>query len=473
MVGMQHFDVAVIGSGSGNSLIDESFAGLDVALVERDQTFGGTCLNRGCIPTKMFVLPADLAESVSKARRLGVDLAFKGADWVAIRDRIFGRIDPISAGGLDWRERSANVTVFHGEASFVDATTLQVGDTRISATNIVIATGSRPRMLDVPGLATVADRVHTSDTIMRIDALPARLVIVGGGYIAAEFAHVFSALGSHVTLIHRSETLLRGHDTEIAQAYARELERGPVNVRYNQKLASVEQGADAAPIVVVTTDRNGIEYEYFADQLLIAVGRDRNSDMLNLDAAGVFVRPDGQIPVDAQQRTNVAGIWALGDVSSDYLLKHVANAEMRTVQHNLLHPDDLRATDHRVVPHAVFAHPQIAAVGATEQDLKEWGVPYIVSRQRYADVAYGWALEDEGHFVKLLADPRSMRLLGAHIIGPQAPTLIQPLIQAMSSGQRVEECARGQYWIHPGLPEVVENALLGLLEARRPGEISA
>ncbi|MFT3887846.1 MAG: mycothione reductase [Arachnia sp.] len=461
---MQHFDLAVIGSGTGNSLIDERFT--NVALIERDETFGGTCLNRGCIPTKMFVLPADLATSPAEARRLGVDLTFGGADWAAIRDRIFGRIDPISAGGLDWRERSDNVTVFHGEASFVDGHTLRIGDDVISADQIVIATGSRPRTIDVPGIDD--PRVYTSDTIMRIDERPQRLVIVGGGYIAAEFAHVFSALGTDVTLINRSDVLLRHHDREVADAFAAQIGRR-VRVRLNQELSAVESTDDS--LVVITSDRNGIEYEYYADALLVCVGRVRNSDMLNLEAAGVEVRAGGQIRVDAEQRTTAPGVWAMGDVSSDHLLKHVANAEMRTLQHNLLYPDDLRQTDHRFVPSAVFSDPQIACVGATEEQLTSWGTNYVVARQRYGDVAYGWAMEDEHHFVKLLADPGSWRLLGAHIVGPQASTLIQPLIQAMSFGQRVDDLARGQYWIHPALPEVVENALLGLLAAYRPAEL--
>lgn len=465
MGAMQHFDLAVIGSGTGNSLIDERFADWSVALIERDPVFGGTCLNRGCIPTKMFVMPADLAATPGQAARLGVDLEFRGADWPAIRDRIFGRIDPISAGGLDWRERSANVTVFHAEASFVGPKTLQVGDDRISAEHIVIATGSRPRLLAIPGIEDAAAKVFTSDTIMRIPELPARLVIVGGGYIAAEFAHVFSALGSEVTLINRSETLLRHHDREIAERFGGLLAKR-VKVRLNQELAALETDDDG--LTVITTDRNGIEYEYYADALLLAVGRVRNSDALDLAAAGIDVKPDGQIHVDAQQRTNVPGVWAIGDVSSDFLLKHVANAEMRTVQHNLLHPDHPVETDHRYVPQAVFSEPQIASVGATEEQLAAWGIRYVVARQRYADVAYGWALEDEGHFVKLLADPETWYLLGAHIIGPQAPSLIQPLIQAMSFGLPVNQLARGQYWIHPALPEVVENALLGLLDAHHP-----
>lgn len=465
---MQHFDLAVIGSGSGNSLIDERFADWNIALIERDPVFGGTCLNRGCIPTKMYVLPAEYGSSPAEAKRLGVDLSFSGADWVGIRDRIFGRIDAISAGGLDWRQRSANVTVFRSEASFIGPNTLRVGGDEISADRIVIATGSSPRRPELPGMDEAGDLIYTSDDIMRIDERPERLVIVGGGYIAAEFAHIFSGLGTDVTLINRTDVLLRSYDRDVSELFQRQLARR-VKLRLNQSLSSVER--DGKGIVAVTTDRNGIEYEYFADGLLFAIGRERNSGALNLEAAGIETRPGGQIRVDARQRTNVDGIWALGDVSSDYLLKHVANAEMRTVQHNLLHPDDQWETDYRYVPHAVFSDPQIAAVGATEDQLKQWGASYVGFTQRYADVAYGWALEDEGHFVKVLADPRSWHLLGAHIIGPQASTLIQPLIQAMSFGLKVPDLARGQYWIHPALPEVLENALLGLIAAHKPAEL--
>lgn len=468
MGAMQHFDLAVIGSGSGNSLIDERFADWNVALIERDPVFGGTCINRGCIPTKMFVVPADFGVSPAEAERLGVDLRFVGADWAAIRDRIFGRIDAISAGGLDWRERSDNVTVFHGEATFTGPHTLRIGEEEITADQIVIATGSRPRLLDVPGLSDVAGKVFTSDDIMRVDERPQRLVIIGGGYIGSEFAHIFSGLGSDVTMINRSDVLLRHHDREIADQFQKQL-AGRVRLRLNQSLSAVEKEGDG--VLVVTTDRNGVEYEYFADAVLVAIGRQRNSEALNLEAAGIDTGEHGQIRVDAQQRTSVEGVWAIGDVSSDYLLKHVANAEARTVQHNLLHPDTMVETDHRYVPNAVFGNPQVAAVGATEEQLRAWGIPYVAYSQRYADVAYGWALEDESHFVKLLAAPGSWHLLGAHIVGPQASTLIQPLIQAMSFGQTVPDLARGQYWIHPALPEVIENALLGLLEVKQPAEL--
>jgi mycothione reductase len=198
------------------------------------------------------------------------------------------------------------------------------------------------------------------------------------------------------------------------------------------------------------------------DLLLVAVGRQPNGDLLDLPTTGVTVHGDGRIVVDEHQRTVVDGIYALGDISSPYQLKHVANHEARVVRHNLLHPDDPIRTDHRFVPFAVFTDPPIAAVGLTEAQCKVNGLDYATYVQEYADVAYGWAMEDRTGFCKVIAERGTGRLLGAHVMGPQASTVIQPLIQAMSFGLGVREMARNQYWIHPSLPEVVENALLGL-----------
>jgi mycothione reductase len=198
------------------------------------------------------------------------------------------------------------------------------------------------------------------------------------------------------------------------------------------------------------------------DLLLVATGRVPNGDRLDLPEAGIPTHPDGRIVVDDQQRTPVDGIFALGDVSSPYQLKHVANHESRVVQHNLLHPDEPCSTDHRFVPSAVFTDPQIASVGLTEAECRAEGLDYAVKVQAYGDVAYGWAMEDVTGFLKVLAERGTGRLLGAHVMGPQASTVIQPLIQAMTFGLGAREMAIGQYWIHPALPEVIENALLGL-----------
>jgi mycothione reductase len=459
-----HYDLVIVGTGSGNSILDPRFKDWKTAIVESG-VFGGTCLNVGCIPTKMFVYAADVAATPSYSSRFGVDEELKGVRWTDIRDRIFGRIDPIAAGGREYRtshEDNANVDIYQGEGRFVGHKTLAVSFTggkpaeTITADRFVLAAGGRPVIPDIPGLAESG--YFTSDTVMRLDELPERLVIIGSGFIGAEFAHVFSSLGVKVTLVARSGTLLRNEDEDISTRYT-ELASKSYDVRLHRKTTRVTQGAYG-----VTIEMEGPEgaETVAADQILVAVGRMPNSDRLNPEATGLSTTSDGHLIVDAYQRTEVDGIFALGDISSPYELKHVANHEQRVVQHNLLNPDDMVTTDHRFVPHAVFGSPQIASVGLTEQEAFASGVSYVVSKQDYAGIAYGWAMEETTGFVKLLADPATGLLLGAHIIGPQAPTVIQPLIQAMSFGLDARRMARGQYWIHPAMPELVENALLNL-----------
>jgi mycothione reductase len=444
-----HFDLAIIGSGSGNSLITHDFDEWQVAIIEAG-TFGGTCLNVGCIPTKMYVYAADVAELIHEAHRYGIDGQVEKVRWTDIRDRVFGRIDAISAGGREYRAHGRNTTLFEAEARFTDTHTLVLssGDT-VTADRIVVAAGARAMITDsgVP--------YYTSDDVMRLSELPRRMTILGGGFIAAEFAHVFGSLGVEITLAVRGPELLRHLDHEVAQRFTR-LARQKWDVR----LETVIEGA--------IQDKDGLELRlsdgttHRTDALLVATGRIPNSDRLDPAAAGLIRHDDGRIVVDPQQRTSVPGIWALGDVSSPYQLKHVANHETRVVAHNLAHPDDLVASDHRFVPSAVFTHPQIATVGLTSEEAAERGLDVTTGVQDFGGTAYGWAMEDHSGFCKVIADRTTGQLVGAHIIGAQASTLIQPLIQAMSFGQSARDLARGQYWIHPALSEVVENALLQL-----------
>ncbi len=451
---MTHYDLAIIGSGSGNSLIGPEFSEWQIAIIE-ESTFGGTCLNVGCIPTKMYVYPADIAESIKQAGHLGVDGTIDRVRWADIRDRVFGRVDPISASGRDYRAHGEpNVTLYEAHAEFTGAgeLLLSTGET-ITADRIVLATGSRPTVPDVVTASGVP--FHTSDTVMRIDELPERIAILGGGYITAEFAHVFSAFGVETTVLARSAPLLRHLDGEIAARFT-EIVRQRWDVRTETQVVSAESIGGSVRLRL--GDGSTVE----ADLLLVATGREPNADRLNLAAAGVEVHPDGRVIVDSSGRTTAAQVWSLGDVSSEHQLKHVANHEARVVAHNLAHPDDLVESDHRFVPAAVFTHPQVASVGLTEEQAVASGQPFVTAVQEYGGTAYGWAMDDTTSICKVLADPTSGHLLGAHIIGEQAATLIQPLIQAMSFGLGAREMARGQYWIHPALTEVVENALLAL-----------
>jgi mycothione reductase len=460
-----HHDLVIIGTGSGNSILDERFAGWDVAIIEKGR-FGGTCLNVGCIPTKMFVHTADVAAVPSRSAKLGVDERLDRVRWGDVRDRIFGRIDPIAAGGRDYRMShpdNANVTVYEGVARFVGERRLEVtlddggAVETVTADRVVLAAGGRPRTPELPGLAEAG--FHTSDTVMRLERLPDRMIIIGSGFVAAELAHVFASFGVDLTVIARSGALLRHLDTDISTRFT-ELAAARWDVRLNRKELRVERTSGG---VVLHLDGPSGRESVGADELLVAIGRVPNTDLLDVAATGVDTDGSGHVVVDAFQRTTADGIWALGDiVSGPYELKHVANHEARVVQHNLLHPDSPIASDHRFVPHAVFTEPQVAAVGLTEREATRRGLRFVTATQDYAGIAYGWAMEDTTGFAKLLADPDTGQLIGAHIIGPQASTLIQPLIQAMSFGLDARTMARGQYWIHPALPELIENALLKL-----------
>ncbi|MDV6239340.1 mycothione reductase [Trueperella bernardiae] len=472
-----HYDLLILGSGSANTIPGPEFAGQRIALVE-EGVFGGTCLNVGCIPTKMFVHTANVARQAADAGRLGVDLRLDGVDWPAIRERIFGRIDPISAAGKDYRENNpdnANLTLYTGHATFVAPKTVQITlaegsespagaegqpgarTVTVSADRVVVATGSRPAMPDVAGLDGVGALDNAS--IMRLEELPASLLVLGSGYIAAEMADVFSALGVDVTAVARGQRMLRQLDFDISRAYTN-------SVGY--RLVTGFQATSAARedgMVRLTGTRGGEEITLEAEQILVATGRIPNADTLNPAAAGIAVE-GGRICADSYQRAlghdgrPLDGVFTLGDVSSPYMLKHVANHEARVVRHNLLHPDAMIESVHDAVPAAVFSHPQIATVGMTEEEARKSGKDYVVGVQKYADIAYGWAMEDTTNFCKIIAERGSTRILGCHIIGPQAPTLIQVIVQAMATGQSAADIARTQYWIHPAMPELVENALL-------------
>lgn len=465
-MGTESYDLAIIGSGSGNSLVTPYWDDKRVAIIDSG-TFGGTCLNVGCIPTKMFAYPASLAALPDEAGRLGVDLCTGGTDWTGIRDRIFSRIDAISAGGLRYRDvELEHTTVIREETRFTGTHQLTTAGGRVlEAPDIVVAAGSRAVVPSVPG--SDLPQVHTSDTVMRLPRLPERVVVLGGGYIAAEFAAIFSGLGSSVVQVNRSPRLLRLHDETISERFT-ELAATQWRVETGWTLSRIEEGLDGWVTVHFDGPTNST-WEVDADVVLIAYGRVPNSDRLNPAAAGLDLHPDGRLAVDDYQRLlsggrPVPGLWALGDVSSPHQLKHVANQDQRVVSHNLEHPDDLRPNTLGPVPAAVFSRPQVAAVGLTEaQAVERYGAEAIsVAVQNYGDVAYGWAMEDGTSLCKVIAERETGRLLGAHLIGREAPNLIQPLVQAMSLGVDARTMARGQYWIHPALTEVVENALLGL-----------
>ena len=446
---MPHYDLLIIGAGSGNSIIDERHDDWNIAIIEPGD-FGGTCLNRGCVPSKMFIHTADRAYMAQQNAPFGIETKFINADWEKIRDRVFNRIDPITESGLNYRISLPNVTVYRSPGRFIDEKTILVDDDVITAEQIVVAAGARPSVPDIPGISEVP--YLTSDEMMRVDELPSHLVIIGGGFIAVEMAHIFSAFGSEVTIVHRGDRLLREMDSDIneriTEIYANRmnlfLETEVSQIAHNE---SFEINLSSGDLIV-------------CDQLLVATGRRPNTDSLDAAAGNIATSTSGHIETDAYLQTSSKGVWAIGDITNPIQLKHLANADAKIVGHNLCTPDDLLPVDRSLSPSAVFGYPPIASVGLTEKQASEQGIPFVVAVRPFADTAYGWAMEDQKSFIKVLMDPSTRLLLGAHLIGPQSPSLIQQLIQGMSLGQTVDEMAKSQLYIHPALPEVIEQALL-------------
>ncbi len=445
------FDAIVIGAGSGlhiSSIAAEK--GLKVAVID-EGPFGGTCLNRGCIPSKMLIHVADVLEAIRKAQVFGITAKATNVDWKAIQKRVWNVVDGEAKSIELANKHLRNVKVYRKRASFVGHKLLKVGNEYLAAEKIFICAGTRPSLPPFSGLKRV--KHETSDTVMRLRERPKSMIILGGGYIAAELGHFFSSLGTRVALINRSGMLVRNEDEEIAVAFT-EIVKKKYTVLLNTNVVSVVKRGKG---IVVAAEHGGKKKAIVADVLLVATGRRPNTDTLAVEKTGVKVTEDGFVQVNNSMETNVPGIWAIGDIAGKYLFKHSANLEADVCAYNAFHPETKMKVNYLAMPHAVFASPQIAGVGVTEQELKKQKIPYKVGTYKYIRTGMGKALEDEDGFVKVLADPATKKILGCHIIGTDASTLIHEVIVAMRAGLTTDAIVDAVH-IHPALPEVVQRA---------------
>ena len=448
---MRTFDLIVVGSGAGLEVASEAAdRGLSVAVVEHGP-FGGTCLNRGCIPSKLLIHSADVMETIQRAQLFGIKAEVLAVDWDFIIKRASDTVDGDAQTVEEGNRQHPNISVFGDTGRFVGERTLDVGGEQITASKIVIAAGTRPRIPDVDGLADVP--FITSDEALRLPRQPGRLIILGGGYIAAEMAHFFGALGTEVTVVYRGPRLLRQEEDDVAARFTEVYQRR-FNLLLNTDVRRVQRDGDEIAVQVVT---DGQTATLTADSLLLAVGRIPNTDLLDVAKAGVAVDDAGFVKTDEHLETDVPGIWALGDIVGRYLLKHSANLEAAYVANNIFNPDSKVAVDYHAMPHAIFASPQVASVGLTERAAKERGLPYVVGTYNYRDTAYGSSIEDKDGFVKALADKDTGEILGCHIIGSEASMLIQEVVNAMRMRLTTDAITQSIY-VHPALPEVVQRA---------------
>jgi len=441
---MNTYDLVVVGTGAGLSVAQEALQrGWAVALVESGK-FGGTCLTRGCIPSKILTTPADLIRDAERAERIGLKFEKPAVDWETVARRMWKKIDL----SRDIEKNLRNVpglTIFNGEGAFKAPMRMRVkrGDGsgfsgEFEGRRFVLASGARSLLPPIEGLDG-ADFLTTESFFG--DKFPDRpwpsLIIIGGGIIAAEFAHIFSALGTKVTIVEMLPRLLAAEEPEIS-ALVERVFRKDIDVRLNSQARSVRE-EHGKKIVAFADTRTGALSEAAADALLVAVGRRSNADLLSLEKTGVELTPQGWIKTDEFLETTRPNIWAIGDALGGFQFRHKANADADVVIHNLFAPDKPKATaDNSAVPWAVFTHPQIGHVGLTERQALETRSEVSTAVYHYSEVAKGFALgyerdvPDNGFF-KLVADP-SGRILGAHVVGPQAALLVQPFVYLMNAG---------------------------------------
>ncbi len=450
---METYDLAVIGTGGGNKIaLPAAERGLKVALIERD-AFGGTCLNRGCIPSKMLIYPAELLTLLREARALNLtDTDKPGCDFAALVRRCSHTVDGVSRDNAVRVGQHPNVTLIRETACFTGPHTLAAGDRTLTAPRIVIATGSRPAPFTIEGSDQVP--VMTSREALRLETLPKRLIVIGAGYIAAELGFAYAAFGSDVQFIVRSR-FLRPEDEDVSAAFNEIFTR-----RYSTHHGVPESVCLRDGIYrVVCRAADGHAFEVEGDALLVATGIVPELDDLHPEKAGVELTPEGFVKVDDRLRTTAEGIYALGDCIGRHFFRHTVNAEgeylMRTAFADPPQPDPVA---YGPVPHAVFTHPQVAGVGPTEQELRASGRPYIRGMATYADSTPGMARVTDNGFVKVLVDAGSRRILAAHIIGEEASDMLHLFISAMVCEATLDQML-GMIFIHPALPEVARDAL--------------
>lgn len=442
--------MVVIGSGSGLDVANAAAqGGMKVAIIEKDR-MGGTCLNRGCIPSKLLLHSADVMEAIKSAGTFGINVGSVTVDFEKIVRRTNGIIDPDSEGIRKAFESIDNPALFHAECKFVGRKEIAVAGKTITADKILIASGTRPGVPKIEGLE--GSGFITSDEALRLEKQPKALTIVGGGYIACELGHFFGSLGTKVNIIQRRDVLLVNEDEEVARRFT-EVFAKKHNVYSGYSPTSVVK--KDGNFVVSAKSKQGKDVKIESDQLLIAAGRAPNSDTLDLEKTGVRTDKAGFVEVDEYLETNVKGIFALGDAIGRYMFKHSANHEAQYAYNNLARQKKV-AVDYTAMPHAVFASPQVAGVGYTEQELREKGVHYAKAVYPYINTAMGEALEDRDGFVKLLVG-HDRKILGCHIIGTDASVLIHEVIVVMKMGGTVDHIANTVH-IHPALSEVVARA---------------
>jgi glutathione reductase (NADPH) len=440
---MADFDLIVIGAGSGGVRAARVAAayGARVAIVEEHKV-GGTCVIRGCVPKKLLVYGAHFAEDLDDAAMFGWDIPEKRFDWAVLRDNVLAEVGRLESAYTDTLTNH-NVTIFKERAVLTGANAVQLaGGKTLTADKILIATGARPQMPEIDGI----EHAISSNEVFHLDELPKKIMIVGGGYIANEFAGIFNEFGSQVTLVNRTDVILRQYDQQIVDRLLQISLRKGIDFKFNAMIDRIERRDDGA-LHVSMTGCDDIE----ADQLLIAVGRRPNVENLGLEAAGVELGDKGQIKVDADNRTSVPSIFAVGDVTDRIQLTPVAIREGQAFADTFFGSKPVRV-DYGCIPSAVFSHPPLAGVGLTEGEARNRLGSVRTYASDFRPMKNVLAGRNERSLYKVVVDGETDVIVGLHMIGPDAPEILQAAAIAVKAKLKKADFD-ATFALHPTMAE--------------------
>ncbi|NNE67371.1 MAG: FAD-containing oxidoreductase [Pyrinomonadaceae bacterium] len=450
------FDAIVIGTGQAGPSLTNRLAesGMKVAVIER-KLFGGTCVNTGCIPTKTLVASA---RAIHMARR-GDEYGFSTGHIEVDMKRVKARKDEVSGASNSsvehWLKNLDNVTAIEGHARFTGTKTIEVNGEELEADKIFINVGGRAFIPDMPGLDEV--QYLTNSSMMDVDFVPEHLIIIGGSYIGLEFAQMYRRFGSEVTVVEKSSRLIAREDEDVSAVVLEVLEREGINVRLNAEC--ITTGKKGNKVVVGVDCENG-EPKIEGSHLFLAVGRTPNTHDLGLEHTGVKVNERGYIQVDDQLRTNVEGIWALGDVNGRGAFTHTAYNDFEIVAGNLLDDDPRRVTD-RIMCYALYVDPPLGRIGMTEKQARESGRNVLIGKRPMTKVGRAKEKGDTDGFIKVLVDADSEEILGAAILGLNGDEVVHSILDVMYAGGTYKTISRAVH-IHPTVTELVPTTLQDL-----------
>ncbi|MGM0509915.1 MAG: dihydrolipoyl dehydrogenase [Thermoplasmatota archaeon] len=454
---MKEYDVIAIGTGSVMSVVTQVLnddPNTKIAVVEKDEA-GGICLTRGCIPSKMVLYPAEITKHIKESGKFGINSTIKNIDFKSIMKRMKQHTMGESKNIEKNLKNSEHLDFYHTKGEFIDDHTLKVGKKKIKGKKILICSGSQPTVPPIKGLRDV-DYI-TSREFLDLKSVPKSMTIIGGGYIAAEYGFFMAMMGCDVTIIGRNIQFVPGEEEEISNVLEKRLSED-MDIYTGFEVKEVKKGIRS--ISVIAENSEGKKIKKKSEKILVAAGRSSNAEYLKPERTGVKTDENGWIKVDEHLATTKENIWAMGDAIGGYLFKHVANYEANVVYSNAFQNKD-EEVDYHAVPHAVFTYPEVASVGMKEEEARK-DHDILIGYERYSNTAKGSAMKAEDFFVKVIVEKETYRILGAHIVGPQASVLIQEIINLMyTSKQNMIPIYRGMH-IHPSMSEVVERAFFNL-----------